>query len=193
MEITDIGQLDLTKRYSYADYLTWKIQERLELIKGFVYKMSPAPNVKHQTASFNLSLKFGNFFKTQDCRVFSAPFDVKLSDSQKTKDVYTVVQPDICVICDPTKLDEHGCVGSPDLVIEILSPGNTNREMGVKFDLYEENGIQEYWLVEPNDKIVLIYTLQNGKYIGLKPFTDEGNVTSVMFPDLSFAVSEIFE
>lgn len=189
--ITDISQLDFSKQYTYADYLTWKITERVELIRGFIHKMSPAPNVRHQTASIYLTSNFYNFFKDQTCRVFSAPFDVRLYNSKNQSN--SVVQPDICVICDPSKLDEQGCNGSPDIIIEILSPGNTSKEMDLKFSLYEENGVKEYWLVEPNDRAVFVYVLQNGKYIGLKPFTEDNEISCQLYPDLKFAVKEIFE
>ncbi|MCD8538398.1 MAG: Uma2 family endonuclease [Leadbetterella sp.] len=121
---------------------------------------------------------------------------MRLPDSRKqTGDevVFTVVQPDICVICDPAKIDDRGCIGPPDLVIEILSPGNTQKEMGIKFDLYEENGVKEYWLVEPQDRAIIVYTLKEGKYIGLKPFTEEDDISPVLFPELKFAVKDIFE
>jgi Uma2 family endonuclease len=194
--ITSLDQLDLSKRYSYADYFRWKFEERVELIKGFIYKMSPAPAPSHQKVSLQLTLEFGNFFKKEKCNVFSAPFDVRLSDSKKQINdqlVYTVVQPDICVICDPEKIDSRGCVGAPDLIIEILSPGNSKKEMGVKFDLYEENGVKEYWIVEPSEKVIYVYVLQDGKFIGLKPFIEDDEISPVLFPELSFQVKGVFE
>jgi Uma2 family endonuclease len=196
MPITDILQLDLNQKYSFADYLQWDFKDRIELIKGFIFKMSPAPSVKHQVASRNISRSFLNHFHKSGCQVFTAPFDVRLIDKKKStadNEVFTVIQPDLCVICDASKLDERGCVGSPDLIIEILSPGNTNKEMKTKFDLYEENGVQEYWIVEPNDRLVLIYVLKEGKYVGMRPFTDEGDVAGELFPTLSFPVGDIFE
>ena len=194
--ILSLDQLDLSKRYSYADYFRWKFQERVELIKGFIYKMSPAPSPKHQSVSGSLFLQLGAFFKGKQCKLFAAPFDVRLPDSKKQNDdevVYTVIQPDICVICDHEKIDNRGCVGAPDLVIEILSPGNTKKEMGVKFDLYEENGVKEYWMVEPSEKVIYVYVLKNDKFIGLKPFTEDDEISPALFPDLKFGVKEIFE
>jgi Uma2 family endonuclease len=194
--ITSLNQLDLTKRYSYADYFRWKFQERVELIKGFIHKMSPAPSPNHQLVFGKLFLKFGNYFLTKNCKVFAAPFDVRLPDSKRQIDddvVFTVVQPDISVVCNLDKIDDRGCIGAPDLVIEILSPGNTKKEMGVKFELYEESGVKEYWLVEPQDKVILVYILKNGKYIGLKPYTEENEISSTIFPDLKFMVSDIFD
>lgn len=195
-EIVSLDQLDLSRRYSYADYFKWKFQERVELIKGFIYKMSPATSSSHQSITAFLAGTFFNFFRKSPCKFFPGPFDVRLPDSKKQTDdrlVFTVVQPDLCVICDPGKIDDRGCIGAPDLVVEILSPGNTAKEMGIKFDLYEENGVKEYWLVEPEDRAILVYILQDGKYIGLKPFTEEDEMVSPLFPELRFAVKEAFE
>jgi Uma2 family endonuclease len=184
------------ERYSYADYFRWKFQERVELLRGWIHKMSPAPSSIHQIIFGKLFLKFGNFFLRKPCKVFAAPFDVRLPGSKNQKGdevIFTVVQPGICVVCDSEKIDNRGCIGAPDLVVEILSPGNTQKEMGIKFDLYEENGVKEYWLAEPQDRIILVYILKNGKYTGLKPFTEEDEIRSTLFPALKFKVKDIFE
>ncbi|MBO9591921.1 MAG: Uma2 family endonuclease [Niabella sp.] len=191
-----MDQLDTSRRYSYADYFRWKFQERVELLRGWIHKMSPAPGMKHQSTSLKLTLKIGNYFEGKPCNVFAAPFDVRLPDSKKQKKdelVFTVVQPDICVICDAEKIDDRGCIGAPDLVIEILSPGNTQKEMGVKFDLYEESGVKEYWLVEPQDKVILVYLLKDGRFQGIKPFIETDEISSAVFPELKFNVRAIFE
>ncbi|MCP9766412.1 Uma2 family endonuclease [Lacihabitans sp. LS3-19] len=191
--ITDINLLDFSKKYSFADYLTWSFSERIELLKGLVFKMSPAPNTTHQRVSWELSGRLYNYFKNKDCQTFSAPFDVRLpKGSAAENEIFTVVQPDLCVICDPNKIDERGCIGAPDLVIEILSPGNTTKEMKNKFEIYEEAGVREYWLVEPNDKVVLIYILVNGKYQGLAPVTEEDILKSTIFEGLEMPLKEIF-
>lgn len=190
--ITDINQLDLNKVYSYADYLLWKFEERVELFKGKIYKMSPAPNLKHQTVSMNLTGEMYNIFKTHPCRFFSAPFDVRLPKKGKEdQEVFTVVQPDLCVVCDENKLDKRGCIGAPDLVIEILSPGNSKKEMKQKYELYEEAGVQEYWVVHPEEENITIFSLQNGKYIGLKPVVDDF-INSPLFPQLKIHTDEVF-
>jgi Uma2 family endonuclease len=193
--ITDLNQLDQTKLYSYADYLTWQFTETVELFKGYVFPMA-APNVRHQKVSHKLTMAIGNHFKNHSCLVFAAPFDVRLFDRLKKPkfdgDVYTVVQPDLCVICDETKLDERGCLGAPDLIIEILSPGNTQKEMKNKFRLYEKAGVLEYWLVEPNDKAVFVYVLQGDEYIGLRPQTEDDTVVSRLFPELVVDLAEVF-
>jgi Uma2 family endonuclease len=193
--VTDINQLDLNGTYTYADYLLWRIEERLELIKGKIFKMSPAPSLIHQRISTQLQGTLFNFLKARSCDLFSAPFDVRLYNDKKSKDanrqIYTVVQPDLCVVCDASKLDQRGCLGAPDLIIEILSPGNSSKEMNEKFDLYEETGVKEYWLVEPAENAVWVYVLnEEGKYIGLKPTTTI--LKSSIFPDLVIDLKEIF-
>jgi Uma2 family endonuclease len=148
--VKNIKELDLNNKYSYADYLTWQFKERLELIKGYIFKMSPAPNRYHQSISRQIAGFFWEIFKNSNCKYYVAPFDVRLfNKNKKNEKVLTVVQPDICIVCDEKKLDDAGCIGAPDLVVEILSPGNTKKEMGIKFDLYEENEVQEYWIVDP--------------------------------------------
>ena len=146
--ITQLSQLDLNKTYSYADYLTWRFDETVELIKGKIMLMSPAPSVRHQRISMNLSGSLFNFFKRKQCQVFAAPLDVRLYDRKKSilasQDIHTVVQPDLCVICNPEILDEQGCNGAPDWIIEILSKGNSKREMQIKYQLYAESGVQEF-------------------------------------------------
>ena len=193
MPITDISQLDPEGKYTYADYLLWKFKDRVELIRGRLFKMTPAPNTVHQRIAGVLTATVVNFFKKQACQVFPAPFDVRLPKTGQP-DVYTVVQPDLCVVCDTSKLDEQGCVGAPDLVVEILSPGNTHREMREKYEVYEEAGVKEYWLVNPWDKIVLIYVLNDaGIFIGLQPLTEEQTLGSSLFPGLKIPLKEVFE
>ncbi len=190
MEITSLDQLDSKKIYTYADYLLWKLKERVELFRGKIFKMSPAPARIHQDISQNLNQVFLNFFRRHSCKVYTAPFDVRLPN--KDREILTVVQPDLCVICDLEKLDDKGCLGAPDLIVEILSPGNTKKEMDYKFSIYEEAGVKEYWLVHPTDKNVQIFVLENGIYIGLKPYTEGEMLTSRTFPELSFSTDEIF-
>lgn len=192
MAITDINQLDLNKVYSYADYLLWKFEERVELFKGKIFKMSPAPNMRHQEINLNLIQILLPKFRTQTCNFFVAPFDVRLSQKGKNnEEVFTVVQPDLCIVCDESKLDSRGCIGAPDLVIEILSPGNSKKEMKHKYEIYEETGVKEYWIVNPLDENITIFSLQNGKYIGLKPVVDDF-INSPLFPDLQIHTDDIF-
>jgi Uma2 family endonuclease len=193
--ITNINQLDFSKQYSYADYLKWQFEERIELLKGFITRMA-APNVYHQRISIELGRQIANYLHKSPCSVFTAPFDVRLTRKSKitNKDVLTVVQPDICVICDKEKLDKRGCIGAPDWIIEILSPGNSKKEMKDKFEIYQESGVREYWLVQPEDKAVFAYILNNeGKYIGLAPLTEDDMASSFVFPDLQINLKDVFE
>ena len=194
--ITNIKDLDLKASYTYADYLLWNFKERVELIRGKIFKMSPAPSSYHQEISFELSGIFYNYFKNKPCKVYSAPFDVRLinyKESNTNNKIITVVQPDLCVICDLSKIDERGAIGAPDLIIEILSEGNSKKEMDIKYDLYEENGVKEYWIVNPNEKTIAIYVLQNDKYIGIKPLIEDSKLQSPTFPTLKFPVKRVFK
>ncbi|CAG5010388.1 hypothetical protein DYBT9275_04706 [Dyadobacter sp. CECT 9275] len=194
--ITSLDQLDMNKTYSYADYLKWAFEERVELIKGRLFRMSPAPARRHQRISSVFQGELYKFLDNQACQVYSAPFDVRLTPRKNdtTSNIYTVVQPDICVICDPAKLDDRGCIGAPDWIIEILSPGNSQTEMKNKFEAYEENGVKEYWLADPANEIILVYIRnEQGKYIGLQPFTLEDSISSYVFPDFNLNVADIFK
>ena len=188
-KITSLSQLDPNGYYTYADYITWQFQERVELFKGMIVKMSPAPNRKHQHISGNIFFMLKGFLKEGDCKVYDAPFDVVLSKQDQS----TVVQPDICVICDASKLTEQGCTGAPELIIEILSPGNSRKEKKEKFELYEENGVIEYWLVSPMDHTIIIYTLNDhGTYIGSKPYVTGEHVISQVIERFTVSVDDIF-
>jgi Uma2 family endonuclease len=193
--ITNISQLDLAKKYSYADYLTWMFQERLELFKGKIFKMSPAPSMYHQKVSRDLTGLLWNNFKNHSCNLFVAPFDVRLLSTKNSKsdtDIYTVVQPDLCVICDENKLDARGAIGAPELMIEILSPGNSKKEMRYKYDLYQEAGVLEYWIVNPENKTIFIYVLKDGIFVGQHPLIEDDKIESPLFPQLDFKLEEIF-
>jgi Uma2 family endonuclease len=189
-----VEEPDSSLTYTYADYLTWKFEERLELFRGKIFKLS-APNTKHQEISRNITVQIAVLLKNSACKVFAAPFDVRLPAKNKKKDdeVTTVVQPDICVICDESKLDSRGCCGAPDLVIEILSPGNSKKEIKLKYELYEESGVKEYWIVNPVEENIVVFTLtENGKFSGLKMYAGEDTIQSHSVPGLTINVTEIF-
>jgi len=195
-EITHVDQLDLSRVYTYADYYSWKFKERVELIKGKVFKMSPAPRISHQRISHRLVLKMGLFFEKKSCDVLSAPVDVCLPIENKTSiKSETVLQPDICVVCDQSKLEgDILCLGAPDLVVEILSPSNSKKEMKYKYEVYEEAGVREYWIVNPVQKHTLIYTLnEEGIFIGQKPVAEDEVITSYIFPNLKINQLDIFK
>ena len=189
--ITNIEQLDpINGVYTYADYVLWKIKDRLEILKGKIFRLD-TPDVSHQKISGNLYGEMYHYFKGKSCKLFAAPFDVVLKNKKGVED--SVVQPDICVVCDPKKLEnDKRCLGAPDLIIEILSPGNTKKEMRYKYELYEEAGVYEYWVVRPIDKEITQFVLENGKYRALPPIIEGDMVSSVKFPELIVATEDIF-
>lgn len=191
-----IEDLDLNKTYSYADYLGWFFHERIELIKGKIFKMSPAPNTYHQEISGNLFLKIGYYLANKDCKVFTAPFDVRLprpSDKVKDEEILSVIQPDITVICDKSKIDRRGCLGAPDWIIEILSPSTSKKDRNDKFDLYESSGVKEYWIVFPKKQKVLAYFLNDqGQYIESGSYSKKETISPVLFPELTIDLEPIF-
>ena len=190
MEITSLNQLDLVNGiYSYADYLVWKIKERVELLKGKILEMS-APSPIHQEISGNLQGALFVFLKNSKCKLYTAPFDVRFPQKGESQ-VYTVVQPDMCVVCDFEKIDSKGCVGAPDLVVEILSPGNSKKEMKSKFALYQEEGVREYWVVDPERELVFVYVADNKKFKPTIPIADD-YVYSTIFPDFKIHTSDLF-
>ncbi|REE05611.1 Uma2 family endonuclease [Marinoscillum furvescens] len=191
-KITDISALEPDAIYTYQDYLRWSFEERVELIKGKLFKMSPAPSRKHQEVSRELSLALGNFLKGKTCKVYAAPFDVRFPNTNDQK-TYTVVQPDLCVICDHTKLDDAGCNGAPDLIIEILSPSTAAKDLKDKFELYEENGVKEYWVIYPEVAVVETYLLNaDGKYSPPVKYVNGQSVNSEVLAGFEVLVSELF-
>ncbi len=192
-----VEEPDMTGTYSYKDYLTWNWDEMVELIKGKIYKMSPAPSSRHQVISGELFRQISNFLLKKKCKVFSAPFDVRLPSPTKSKadkEIYTVVQPDLCVVCDPAKIDERGCIGAPDWIIEILSISTSAKDLNQKFDVYEEAGVKEYWVVHPQEQTIFVYLLdENGKYRGLrKPFVQKDMPSPTTLPGLIIDLSLVF-
>ena len=149
------------RHYTYADYACWPGDVRYELIDGIAY-LQAAPAWEHQGISRELLLQLGNFLRGKPCKVFSAPFDVRLNAS---KDDDTVLQPDLVVICDRSKLSGTGCAGVPDMVIEILSPSSAGRDRFLKFNKYLQAGVREYWIVDPDSKTVSAHVLKEGEYV----------------------------
>lgn len=188
-----LSDLDLSKTYSYADYLKWTFDERLELIKGKIFKMTPAPGSVHQRQSGIIYAELYGYLRGKSCEVFSAPFDVRLPKlSGDDKDIATVVQPDICVICDPKKIDDRGCLGAPDIVVEILSPGNNKKELKNKYEAYEEASVREYWIIHPQEKTFLKYTLTNGQFQPSRLLTLGDAVTTEILPGFVLNLDELF-
>ncbi len=192
-----VEEPDLTGTYNYADYLTWTWDEMVELIHGKIYKMSPSPNTAHQRVSVELLRQIANFLKGKKCKVFTAPFDVRLpnSDSESSNEkIITVVQPDLCVICDSKKIDSKGCLGAPDWIIEILSPHTSAKDLNQKFDVYEKSGVKEYWVVHPFEQTILVYILESGKYkTTQRPFVKGDKLSPITLPELTIDLEEVFE
>jgi len=197
MNVVDIKTLDWSVRYTYADYLQWIDEKACELIDGFI-KMMPAPRPLHARVSFNIAGNLWAILKKNKgkCEVFSAPFDVRFPKNGETADnkVYTVVQPDICVVCDPSKIDERGCCGAPDMIVEILSPSTGRRDLTEKFALYEEAGVKEYWVVYPDAKAITVFLLQdNGKYDNGYVYEFGVSVPIFVFDNQTIELNDIFE
>ena len=196
--ITDINELDLTKRYTYADYLTWQFEDMVELIRGKVFRMSPAPGTSHQRLSGNLFRLIANHLVGHPCQAFTAPFDVRLPlppGRQTADQINTVVQPDISIICDPEKLDERGCQGAPDWIVEILSKSTASKDLTEKYELYEHAGVREYWVAHPHEGTLLIYRLdENGRYRLLRqtPLTRGEKASVGIFPGFEVDLEEVF-
>src|SRR5258705_865155 len=191
-----IEEPDLSGTYSYSDYLTWQWTEMAELIHGKIFKMSPAPGSKHQKVGGNLFGLLWNHLRGKNCQVFMAPFDVRLPISSKQKsdkEIITVVQPDLCMSCDPAKIDERGCLGAPDWIIEILSQHTSSKDLREKFEVYEKVGVREYWVVHPQEQTVLVYVLNaKGKYEGmLTPYVCTDHVAPVTVPGLVINLLEV--
>jgi Uma2 family endonuclease len=188
--VTDLSQLDLSKTYTYADYLTWDLPERVELILGKIFRMSPAPTSRHQYAVMVLSAALFNFLKGKPCRVFPAPFDVILPVGHPTRD--TVVQPDLTVVCDLDKVTEKGCEGVPDLVVEVISKSSVTHDLHEKYSIYEMAGVKEYWVVYPIERSLLIFTLVDGRYVSSKPLTRGDVAHSSVLEAFSLELDELF-
>ncbi|MBA7526748.1 hypothetical protein ES705_18918 [subsurface metagenome] len=180
--------------FTYGMYKTWPDDERWEIIEGVPYDMSPAPNTEHQRLSITISNELYNFLKNKKCKVFTAPFDVRLPESDEADDdITTVVQPDILVVCDNKKLDNEGCKGAPDFIIEILSPSTASKDMKEKFFLYEKHGVKEYWIVEPLGKFIMVYSLQeDAKYGRAVTYTKGDKIESGVLKDLIVDLDLVF-
>jgi Uma2 family endonuclease len=191
-------KLDMNKRYSYADYLTWADDVRRELYDGFIKMMTPSPSRKHQYASTALTGIFFHYLRGKKCEVYHAPSDVRLPIDKKhssDKQTFTVVQPDLYVVCDLSKLDDKGCNGSPDLIIEIVSAKNSKRDVSDKFKIYQQHGVLEYWIVNPTDENVNVFILdENGKFQLVGMYAEDDKIPVNIFKgELKVDLKEVFE
>lgn len=190
------------EKFTYADYLTWPDDERWELIDGKPYAldfsnekgMSPAPARMHQFIIVKLVTAFENFLSNKPCEVYVSPFDVRFPKGiEEDVVVDTVVQPDLAIICDEKKLDDRGCKGAPDLIIEILSPKTALKDKREKYELYQRHGVREYWLVYPGELLIEVFELQkDGFFTRKEVYSAEDTVEVGIFPDLKIELSPVF-
>jgi len=187
--------------YTYSDYLQWPQEERWELIEGVPYNMSPAPSRRHQGIAAELSRQIANFLTGKSCEVYFAPFDVRLPEvstedmhhADDDDEITTVVQPDIVVICDPDKLDDRGCLGAPDFIVEILSPSTAAKDQIKKVSWYEKSGVKEYWIIHPTDRLVTVRVLdEHGKYGIPAIYEGKGKLQVKTLPELEVDLDAIF-
>lgn len=182
------------ERYTFADCLTWGEDERIEIIDGEAVMMAPPPSSEHQEISMELSAQLHAYLKGKRCKVYAAPFAVRLfeRDGDRPDDVDTMVEPDISVVCDPNKIDRHGCKGAPDMVVEILSPSTQRHDRLTKFNLYQRAGVREYWIVDPANRAVQSFVLEDGRY-SVKEFGAAGDKMRVnVLEDCVIDLSEVF-
>lgn len=180
------------QKYSYADYLTWDEGDRWEIIEGNLY-MQATPSREHQSILGELHRQISNYLLDKTCKVYPAPFCVRLDTENDDKNVKNVVEPDITIVCDESKLDEKGCKGTPDMIIEILSPSTAKNDRLFKFNKYEISGVKVYWIVEPDTKLVNVFTLQsNGRYGRPDIYSDEDTIKVAIFPDLEIDLNLVF-
>ena len=180
-------------RYTLADALTWDEQDHIELIDGYPVMMAP-PTRAHQKAVFELGRQLGNYLEGKKCEAYSAPFAVRLfeRDGASPEDVDTMVDPDITVVCDPSKLDDIGCKGAPDLVMEILSPSIQRHDRLTKFNLYQRAGVREYWIIDTSSKSVQVFVLEDGHYTA-KDFGTAGDKLKVnVLEDCTIDLAKVF-
>ncbi|GHV67269.1 hypothetical protein AGMMS49928_03940 [Spirochaetia bacterium] len=179
------------RHFTYADYKEWELAEgeRYELIYGEAYAMS-APNTYHQSMLTEMVRQIANYLTGKPCKVYPAPFDVRLFYEEDESDD-TVVQPDISIICDKEKRGKEGCHGAPDFVAEILSPSNTAIEMERKFELYQEAGVREYWVLDPEHKTLHTYRFQ-GEKVTSHSYRVTDTAPVGIFSDLEIALEPVF-
>jgi len=182
-----------TAHWCYGDYVNWPDDQRWELIDGIAYNMTPAPSFRHQQVVGNIFYLFKQNINNSACHVIASLIDVLMTVNDKDDDkVETVVQPDILVLCDEEKITEKCIRGAPDLIVEVLSPATAKKDEGIKRDLYERVGLQEYWLVHPSDHTINRYILENNQYNRSDVFGLGDTITSSRFPELILTLSELF-
>ena len=182
------------RMYTYSEYLKFDDGFRCEIIDGMIYNMSPAPRTIHQEVLVNIIYQIGNYFHDKTCKMFFAPFDVRLpKKGEKSSTTTNVVQPDLLVVCDPKKIDSRGCKGPPDWIIEIISPSTEKKDRRQKFLLYEECGVKEYWIINPDKKIISTFLLEkDGLYGSEVVYTGNQIISPSLFIGLNIDLDKVF-
>lgn len=170
--------------YTFADFLEWDESERYEIIYGEPYMMATPLRV-HQDVVGELFSQIKEYLKDKPCKVYVSPFGVRLFETKNDdpRDVDTVVEPDLSVICDPNKLDDRGCKGAPDVIIEVLSPSNARRDRFVKYNLYQRAKVREYWIVDPTEKTVEVFLLDENGYLKLSEMYNAADTAKITVLD----------
>lgn len=187
--------LSQEKHYTYADLLSWDDDPtRYELYNGQLRALS-APTHIHQMILTELLTQIHVYLRNKHCRIYPTPFDIRLFEQKRDhpETVTTVVQPDLCVVCDnDKKVDRQGVHGAPDLVIEILSPSTKQYDCLIKFKLYQQAGVREYWIVDPDKQLVLVYTLADGQYYVPEIYTAKDTVPVGVLEDCNVNLASVF-
>jgi len=181
------------KVYTYADYLTFDLDFMVELIRGKIFKMTPAPSMRHQEISGKLNMLLSIFFQESPCRVYAAPTDIVLPIADRKRErSHTVVQPDLCVICDLSIIDKQAAFGAPTLIVEILSPHTKKKDLQLKYEIYEEAGVQEYWIIMPEEELLEQFVLNDGRYTRIQTYTKHDKISSRAVDGLDIDLNIVF-
>ena len=186
--------IDPIKIYTYKDYLTFDENERIEIIEGEIINMSPAPSRMHQEIISEIHFKLKEYIKSNNgsCKVYPAPFDVILKNNDEDLvNSKNIVQPDISVICDKSKLTDKGCTGSPDMIVEVVSPGSPRNDYIIKLNLYEKFKVKEYWIINPIKKNILVYVLTENGYDAPTSYTFNDKVNVNIYDNLEIDFNSI--
>lgn len=184
-------QRDEDKHFTFQDFLSWDEAQRYEIIDG-VPVLHAAPTTKHQGIVSFLTIDFGINLKDKECRVFPSPFTVRFSEDEDYDNADNVFEPDISIICNKAQLDQFGCKGAPNLVIEVLSPSTSRNDRVKKYNTYQKFGVTEYWIVDPLNETVEIYVLDEGTYMRWNAYGREDTIKSNQFEDIAIVGDDMF-
>jgi Uma2 family endonuclease len=191
--IEEVEEPDHSLTYTYAEYSRWKFLERLELLRGRIFRLA-SPSIKHQRICLKLAAHLYTFLRGKTCQVIIPPYDIRLPVRNRKRDdeVTTVVQPDLSVFCDPLKVEDRAAIGAPDLIVEVLSPGNNRYDLHDKYDIYQEAGVKEYWIVDPVKASVQVSLLEEGRFGPAGVCTGDQPLQPRCLPGFSIAVKDLF-